>query len=107
MCAIRVAKTKALISFPVTAKLICVFVLAYAENRFSYDAAHMRNVLFIDLFSFLQITDNTLNYLGNFCHLLQALVSINFCHLLQALVSINFCHLLQTLVSINWCTPFF
>ena len=26
----RVAKTKALISFAVTAKLICVFVLAYA-----------------------------------------------------------------------------
>ena len=28
---IRVAKTKALISFAVTAKLICVFVFAYAD----------------------------------------------------------------------------
>ena len=31
------AKTKALISFAVTAKLICVFVFAYAKNRFSHD----------------------------------------------------------------------
>ena len=33
------AKTKALISFAVTAKLICVFVFAYAKSRFSHDAA--------------------------------------------------------------------
>ena len=32
-------KTKALISFAVTAKLICVFVFAYAKNRFSHDVA--------------------------------------------------------------------
>ena len=36
---IRIAKTKALISFAVTAKLICVFVFAYAKSRFSHDAA--------------------------------------------------------------------
>ena len=35
------AKTKALISFAVTAKLICVFVFAYAKSRFSHDAAHL------------------------------------------------------------------
>ena len=35
------AKTKALISFAVTAKLIWVFVFAYAKSRFSHDAAHM------------------------------------------------------------------
>ena len=35
------AKTKALISFAVTAKLICVFVFAYAKSRFSHDAAHI------------------------------------------------------------------
>ena len=40
-CNIRIAKTKALISFAVTVKLICVFVLAYAKIRFSHDAAHM------------------------------------------------------------------
>ena len=34
-------KTKALISFAVTAKLICVFVFAYAKSRFSHDAAHI------------------------------------------------------------------
>ena len=35
-----VAKTKALISFAVTAKLICVFVFEYAKSRFSHGAAH-------------------------------------------------------------------
>ena len=34
-------KTKALISFTVTAKLICVFVFAYAKSRFSHDEAHI------------------------------------------------------------------
>ena len=40
-CTIRVAKTKALISFAVTAKLICVFVFAYAKSRFSHYEAHL------------------------------------------------------------------
>ena len=35
------AKTKALISFAVTAKLICVFVFAYADCWFSHGAAHI------------------------------------------------------------------
>ena len=34
-------KTKALISFAVTAKLICAFVFAYADCWFSHGAAHM------------------------------------------------------------------
>ena len=38
---ICVAKTKALISFAVTAKLICVFVFAYAKSRFSHNEAHL------------------------------------------------------------------
>ena len=38
---IYVAKTKALISFAVTAKLICVFVFAYVKSRFSHDEAHI------------------------------------------------------------------
>ena len=40
-CTIRVAKTKALISFAVIAKLICVFVFAYTKSRFSHDADHI------------------------------------------------------------------
>ena len=40
-CTIRVAKTKALISFAVTAKLICAFVFAYADCWFSHGVAHM------------------------------------------------------------------
>ena len=35
-----VAKTKALISFAVTAKLICIFDFPYAKCWFSHDAAH-------------------------------------------------------------------
>ena len=38
---VYVAKTKALISFAVTAKLICVFVFAYAKIRFSHNEAHI------------------------------------------------------------------
>ena len=34
------AKTNALISCAVTAKLICAFVFAYAKSRFSHDAAN-------------------------------------------------------------------
>ena len=40
-CTIRVAKTKALISFAVTAKLVCAFVFAYADCWFSYAVAHI------------------------------------------------------------------
>ena len=38
------AKTKALISFAVTAKLICVLVFAYAKSLFSHDVAHLKAV---------------------------------------------------------------
>ena len=38
---IRVAKTKVLISFAVTAKLICAFVIAYAKCWLSHDVAHI------------------------------------------------------------------
>ena len=36
-----VAKTKALIGFVVTVKLICVFVFTNAKIRFSHDTAHL------------------------------------------------------------------
>ena len=36
-----VAKIKALISLAATAKLICVFVFAYAKRWFSHDAAQL------------------------------------------------------------------
>ena len=41
LCTILVAKTKELISFTVTEKLVCVFVFAYANYWFSHDAAHI------------------------------------------------------------------
>ena len=47
-CTICVAKRKALISFAVTAKLICVFVFAYAKRWFSHDAAHFQMSTFSD-----------------------------------------------------------
>ena len=40
-CTIYVAKTKAPISFAVTANLICVFVYAYAKSRFSHEETHL------------------------------------------------------------------
>ena len=40
-CTIRVVKTKALISFRATAKLICAFVFAYANCLFSHAQAHI------------------------------------------------------------------
>ena len=38
--AIYVAKTKVLISFTITSKLICAFVFAYAKCWLSHDVAH-------------------------------------------------------------------
>ena len=51
-------KTKALISFAVTAKLICVFVFAYADCWFSDAAAHLSS---LDVLYVLQNSIN-LNY---------------------------------------------
>ena len=45
-CIIHVAETKALISFAVTAKLVCVFVFAYANCWFSHEAAHIQKAVF-------------------------------------------------------------
>ena len=45
-CTIRVAKTKALISFAVTAKLVCVFIFAYAHNEAHMGHDHMVSRMF-------------------------------------------------------------
>ena len=57
-CAIRVAKTKALISFAVTAKLICVFVFAYAKIRFSHDEAHITLKLMEEIICIVTMDSN-------------------------------------------------
>ena len=49
-CTIRVAKTKALISFAFAAKLICVFVFACAKSRFSHDSAHIVKLGFTGIY---------------------------------------------------------
>ena len=54
-CTIRVAKTEALISFAVTAKLICTCVFAYADCWFSHAAAHI--VCYIHNFLWLRQDD--------------------------------------------------
>ena len=60
------AKTKTLISFAVTAKLICVFVFAYAKIWFSHDAAHMRIlILFVTSFFFMFKLSERLVYCFN------------------------------------------
>ena len=48
-----IAKTKALISFAVTAKLICVFVFAYAKSRISHDEAHIISLVSYSAISIL------------------------------------------------------
>ena len=48
-CTISVAKTKTLVSFAATAKLICVFVFAYAKGRFSHNEAHFITTKMIHL----------------------------------------------------------
>ena len=50
-CTIRVMKTKALISFAVTAKLICALVFTYAKSR----ASHYVSQLFMSLFIILTL----------------------------------------------------
>ena len=45
-CTIRIAKTKALISFAVTANLICAFGFAYEDCWFSHDAAQLLRFCF-------------------------------------------------------------
>ena len=50
MCTILVAKTKALISFAVTAKLICAFVFAYADCWFSNEVTQLLFVTYLVLF---------------------------------------------------------
>ena len=67
-CTIRVAKTKALISFAVTAKLICVFVFAYAYCWFSHEAAHIFPFLTWILHTNVSLSDNRFSCL--FCGLM-------------------------------------
>ena len=49
------AKTKTLISFAVTAKLICVFVFAYAKIRFSHDEALLQFQVYGGYFGFMTV----------------------------------------------------
>ena len=83
----RVAKTKALISFAVTAKLICAFVFSYADCWFSHGAAHLCH---LQLFAFWVILCDFLS-LQIFCQNEQFSSSCFLC--LQILVKIhNFCN---------------
>ena len=44
------AKTKALMSFAVTAKLICALVFAYADCWFSHEATHLLFLCYLTYF---------------------------------------------------------
>ena len=57
-CTIYVEKTKALISLAVTAKLICVFVFAYAKSRFSHNTAQI-----IIVYLFVQFAGFTAHFI--------------------------------------------
>ena len=47
-CTIRIAKTKALIGFAVTAKVICVFVFEYVKRWFSHNTAQLNFIINLD-----------------------------------------------------------
>ena len=66
-----VAKTKALISFAVTAKLNCVFVFAYAKCLLSHDAAQL--LLPLKYSRKLKILKK--NFLELFCDAVQYLIT--------------------------------
>ena len=78
----RVAKTKALISFAVTAKLICVFVFAYADCWFSHEAAHfMYNMVSLNCI-FLSKASCDSKYGTNTLAILKMLNNLCFVHYL-------------------------
>ena len=54
-------KTKALISFAVNAKLICVFVFAYAKSRFCHDTAHLIELVIV---SDIHVSESTIDILA-------------------------------------------
>ena len=79
-CTICVAKTKMLISFAVTAKLICTFVFAYADCWFSHAAAHIINS--IELSAFLCIKLNRAGrVLPNRKPIITPLLQTNTCYM--------------------------
>ena len=55
-----------LISFAVTSKLICVFVLAYAKIRFSHDVAQIRVTIFKEgaYHSWIHLKNLTFHYMS-------------------------------------------
>ena len=74
-CTICVAKTKALISFVVTAKLIYVFVFVYAKSRFSHDEAHVTEASYMYIYIHSSFTSRKIKVN---CHTLW-LITVN-CH---------------------------
>ena len=46
-CTIRVAKTKALINFAATAKLICAFVFVLADRWVFHSVTHTRKIVMV------------------------------------------------------------
>ena len=76
-CTIRVAKTKALISFVVTAKLICVFVFAYADCWFSHEAAGINCLKNCLLFCPVLVLGNSTNSYFSYCFVTSNFAALN------------------------------
>ena len=77
-CTICVAKINALISFAVTAKLICVFVFAYAKIRVSHVVAHFPAIIYLYLSDFCSGEfPLLLGAWGGLCYFIVALHIIN------------------------------
>ena len=73
------AKTKALISFTITAKLICVFVFACAKSRFSHNEAHLSRVHVHNLHPGANMNPGANLHLGASLHPLMSRLYANNC----------------------------
>ena len=83
-------KTKALISFAVTAKLICVFVFAYAKSRFSHNEAHFLMKLMLIAFSLFLFPKSI-------CHLLAKECVLSMGNQLKVLFLVSVKHIVASL----------
>ena len=85
------AKTKVLISFAVTAKLICVFVFAYANCWFSHGKAHFLNA-HVTQYMYKQVSSSVIKFLINQKQDLRLLPNQNLGYLLVFLARLHQVH---------------
>ena len=92
------AKTKTLISFAVTAKLICVFVFAYANIRFSHNEAQLYHALTI----YISSLGTAFMRLPDLINVFYMRVRSSHCHFLSHCTQLHYWILHQSPASQTW-----